>query len=386
VKTILPITVMLLAGSLLAWADPTQTPPGPALSPDAALSRQWEQDSFEADVYPSARAAAKRLGLKWAQELSLSLSEPPEAIRIVAQPSVPPAACQEIRASVQFVFPQTQCVLDEPANPSRTPSTRPSELRVALKMDTPRNRTAPADAPTSGSLTLTLATAPNTVASVSFVDKPWADSFAEFANQRPNQRWLVARPKGPCPTVAAADEEARGSATAAILDIVRARLLQIPGLWSDSNARWVANKIQAQLARGGLITDRFLQRFDRPYGAFYRQAVLVDISQQNIDRLTRECVWGLQEQRETWARTAGSVVILLVVIYALYLFLNAYTKGYFTWRLRTTSLALALLGILAVLFFTTCIRMAHQPGPNTVSDPASQSPSHTDAPATVIER
>jgi len=381
-KTPIYIALLLLAVPLPAQAQPVEMPRLPSPPPSAMTSPEWDQDSFEADVYPSVRAAAKRLGLKWAQDLSLSLKQPPEAIRILPQPSLPPAVCQEVRASVQFVFPQARCSLDDPANPSATPGTPAGELRATLRMDTANNRAGPSDAPTAGTLTLTLAAAPDTIASVSFVDKPWADSFAEFANQRPNQRWIVARPKGPCPTVAAADEEARGSATAAILDIVRARLLQIPGLWSDSNARWVANKIQAQLARGGLIKDRFLQRFDRPYGAFYRQAVLVDISQQNIDRLTRECVWGLQEQRETWARTAGSVVILMAVIYVLYLFLNAYTKGYFTWRLRTTSLALALLGILAVLFFTRYmgVRMAHQPGPNTVSDPASQPPSHTDAP------
>ena len=87
-----------------------------------------------------------------------------------------------------------------------------------------------------------------------------------------------------------------------------------------------------------LLTDRFTQSFDRPYGTVWREAVLVDASPKRVEEIARSLVQGVQSRvvhsRTTWLSFFG----LGGLVFGTYLFLNMATKGYYTWALRLAAL------------------------------------------------
>jgi hypothetical protein len=96
------------------------------------------------------------------------------------------------------------------------------------------------------------------------------------------------------------------------------------------------------------VSDRFVRRFDRPYGQVWHAAVLVDGSPQLLRDMADEVTNDRRAQR---AGTIGNFVKgagVLVVIGLLYLVVNAVTKGYFVRRLRAGALLLALGGIAVI--------------------------------------
>lgn len=108
----------------------------------------------------------------------------------------------------------------------------------------------------------------------------------------------------------------------------------------------------------GLVRDRFDQEIRRPYGTLYRSAVLVRADKQEtirpmVEQLRRDIQSGEVEKlrrRRELLHTIASALGLGLVIFFVYSFLNAGTKGHFAWSLRVLSVGAFGLICLAILY------------------------------------
>lgn len=171
-------------------------------------------------------------------------------------------------------------------------------------------------------------------ASARFVDKPWLSNFAAFVGRTPG-RWIVAHSDKNRPASALADaaRDARAAAAAELTPLVVARFA--PSERYDD--RDVRRLVERHLLSDRLVVDRFPQKFERPYGSLFREAVLVDASDNRLSELALEMRATLAAERRSRIGGLASAAAVLLVTYALYRFANAFTRGYFTWSLRTAA-------------------------------------------------
>ena len=100
---------------------------------------------------------------------------------------------------------------------------------------------------------------------------------------------------------------------------------------------------------GRLVADKFIQRLERPYGAVWRCAVLVDGSSQMIQPLAVGVAGIERNRRVSLLRSAVSIAGMFAVICVLYFILNAATRGYYVWSLRAVMIVAAMAGVLLLL-------------------------------------
>jgi hypothetical protein len=104
----------------------------------------------------------------------------------------------------------------------------------------------------------------------------------------------------------------------------------------------------ADIRNGSFIADRFAQSFAGTAGRIWRQAILINASQDKLAELAHQKKIARQSWRTRWIRELISVVGIMLLICVVYLFLNAATRGYYTWSLRIAAVVLVLAGILLV--------------------------------------
>ena len=99
----------------------------------------------------------------------------------------------------------------------------------------------------------------------------------------------------------------------------------------------------------GLILDRFSQQLYGMAGPICRNALLIDLSPAKIQPLANAKFAIVAEQQKTWARILLSFVGMAAVIALVYVFLNAATRGYYSWSLRIAAVVLLAVGVAIVL-------------------------------------
>lgn len=130
---------------------------------------------------------------------------------------------------------------------------------------------------------------------------------------------------------------------------------------------WLRQELRARLQQGSLareptargpqvrleplVQDRFVQQFDMPHARVWRAAVLVEASPAQVEALSRVMEDRLEQRHVRGATRWGSVAGLILLIVVVYLFLNAATKGYYTWALRGAAVVLFVVGTLCVVVF-----------------------------------
>ena len=196
--------------------------------------------------------------------------------------------------------------------------------------------------------------------------KPWLDDWMSFVNSDSNHRWI----RGDSARTALSAEEAVANACTdaanELLPLVRSQMsANAAGRASIRVAdSFVLQKTTELLVNGTAVQDRFVQRFDRSYGQIWQASVLIDASPRKIEAVARSVADQARadyqeklasQKRQALQQTAtwGSLAAFLAVIVVLYWFLNAATKGYFTWRLRFGAVTLIAFGILWALLFIT---------------------------------
>jgi hypothetical protein len=176
-----------------------------------------------------------------------------------------------------------------------------------------------------------------------FVNKPWVTEWSEFSNNTRPGEWVVGRSQQFCTNEGEADNFARFGAAQQLIPAVVSRL---DGEESASES-FIREKIIEQLRSRG-PSDRFVQRIDRPYGSLYQVAILVPTGDPLASQVAENVSSQLASQKRAARSTFGGIVVLSLVILVLYWFLNAVTKGYFTWRLRMAVVVILLIaGMLA---------------------------------------
>jgi len=191
------------------------------------------------------------------------------------------------------------------------------------------------------------------LAVVPYIDKPWVDRFSEYANRKRSSQFRVVSDK-PYSTEIEARDRAIELAAAHLVDPV-CRQLQHSRYRLKIGRDQMQSQIAAQLtgnlgSRYPVVADKFVQQFRRPFGDVWQVWILVDrvpaINQMAsfYNRRSSAIYEDPAADRTALKTKIVSVVGVVVVILAAYLFLNAATRGYYVWALRVAAVVLALVG------------------------------------------
>ena len=319
------------------------TPPTPALSP---IWSEGVEQEFDADVYPSKVAAVRALGPqigRVVRELPREANSPQELV--LFQQEHDRRLITELRSALQRLLPESPLTLEADQR-----NLGPGEAGITVRFaDTHENvapwaRSSGAVVVSRGAAEASIFTADRRAAVHEFyAEKPWVEDFAGFANARPDLHFVVARSYETCTSESEASRQA--------LDDARAQLTTMLG----KRTEWrVAGLKEPQVTRtdvlnDGFVVDRFAQSFDGSAGRIWRQALLIDVSGAKLVQLAEQKADEAHSARMSWARMGLSVVGVLVLIGAIYFFLNMATMGYYEWSLRIAGIVLAIIAIISVL-------------------------------------
>jgi hypothetical protein len=172
--------------------------------------------------------------------------------------------------------------------------------------------------------------------------KAWLTDFAAFTSTHPGV-WIVGRSHDPCLSEPEAQQAARADAANAVYALLPQRLRDA----DDTDA--LKRSVLSAIAAGGLETDAFPERFDRPYGTVWTDSVLLDASPQKLTSLLDgyDRAWRDHQRRQTLLRAAAAG--LVTAAWLMYIFLNAVTKGYFTTSLRLGAAAVTAAALILFL-------------------------------------
>jgi len=330
----------------------------PALPPsELPAEEDWTPSAehpFVADVYPTLRSAAigvSRISLeKWLQTK--------ECRRIIISGNVSSDLKKEVVAEVIAPLIENRSPridVDIEADGVPQPQTQPGEIvRLNFAVLSRYSKSSGAIEPDSLVVSTTWHDDSQSTSQVQIANEPWCEDFDRWSAQRPGNTWLTAHSGQLCST----REEAMKQALRKVAVKIQRRIApdlphqqpHLDALFTSPDAVWLNMKIVSEL-RGGTFQKRtFCQRLHRPYGDLWRCAILVDASPDRLTYVKGEYLDHLQSWRTSWMRTLLSAAGLLAVIFVVYLFLNAATKGYYVWSIRAAAIVLAAAGIGFVLF------------------------------------
>lgn len=303
----------------------------------AAIWSPGIEDQFEADVYPSKISAVRSLGLRMAKPVRQVLGDQALPMRIIVlNDNIDHQLIQEFGNAVAKAFPETSWFVR-----NEWSEIEPDEVWMKLEFVDVGTRSVQWQSNTDQTITsgrieaTAMVKDKQSTINARFVEKPWVDDFTEFLNNKPNSRFLVAKSSESCLSEAEANRQAMENACAQVGPLLTN--LQDPIKFSSSD-----------ILENGLIMDRFVQSFYGSAGKIWRQALLIDTSKEKLNRLVRRNIQLARARRFSFIRTFSSMAGLFILIIIVYAFLNAATKGYYTWSLRVAGFVLAL--ILIFLF------------------------------------
>ena len=304
------------------------------------------EDEFEANIYPSKLSAVRSLGLHITETIKQVYGETSPSGFILFQGAHERGLIEEFGKAIACKFPDIKWTIAP-----ETVAVQPDE--VGIRIDIVNVHTHPApwmsgseNEMTTGTIRASvLAADRQTSLSAEFVDKPWVEDFAGFLNTRPNSRFLIARSAESCMSEVEANNKAFQNACTQVADMIGQTPLRRDGI-PISFAKPVDS---TDILEGNFILDRFVQSFDGAAGKIWRQALLIDISAEKLKNLAQRKAIIAQARKTGFARMFFSILGLIVLITVVYAFLNAATKGYYTWSLRIAGAVFALIVIILLL-------------------------------------
>jgi hypothetical protein len=302
--------------------------------------RDVVDEQFDASIYPSTTLAARALGRQVAVHVNFNVLPEdtlPTDIKVVDgfglddSSQAAEALAGQLRA--EFEAP-TEIHPEHFQVPSRLSSPGEvvvilSQLRLQIAAGAPwdsrsRERT--------GTLQATVMGQRNKVSvATQFIEKPWVTSFDEFISRRPESTFLLARTARVCSTEQAAHLEADERAAESISKMVTPLVLAAAGpgeVRADLNVQ-VRNTARWLIQSGYFVRDRFAQKLTRPYGEVWREAVLVEVTPDEINGLRRYALEVSQHRQRESVTFYGGLLALFALVVVLYVFLNQATKGYY---------------------------------------------------------
>jgi hypothetical protein len=180
--------------------------------------------------------------------------------------------------------------------------------------------------------------------SVRFDEKPWAVDLSAFAAADRGRQWVVGQSDRPCATPDEAERNARADAARQLAVLVEQAHF--------ANGRTPGDPIgraEAAVAGGRFVADRLTRRFHRDYGDVWYDAVLVDASPANLQALADETAGLARARRASFVARVASGAAMVAVIFIIYVVVNAFTRGYFVWRLRAATALVLVVALGALL-------------------------------------
>jgi len=313
----------------------------------AAIWLPGIEDEFEANVYPSKLSAARSLGLRIGQAVGRVFDAQVSPKRFVLfQGAHDRSLLDEFGEALTRAFPDTQWSIEP-----ETAAVQDDE--VGVRLDFVNIKTHPAawmresdSEATSGAVQASVLSQ-NRHASIkaNFSEKPWVEDFSAFLNTKPNRRFVIAKSTESCMTAGEANRQALENACAQLTQM----LSRISRRRSGVPAPLASRVDSDDILEGNLVLDRFVQSFEGSAGRIWRQALLIDGSTSKLEQLAHRKVMMARAMKMNWARMFLTVFGLLVLITIVYVFLNAATKGYYTWSLRIAGIVLAAIAIILLL-------------------------------------
>jgi hypothetical protein len=366
-------------------ADPGLIRPARSHSGDPLerLSDPGLVDQLGADVYPSIQTAAVQCALRLAARYGEVARDEEKVRTIHVSGRMGAAVLAQVEATLQRKYTWLH-ITTEPAPRGEAPDPRQTRVEAPPSIPpqpgqalTTQDVPAPSDAQ-PGILSLTLSASPlrdepgslETIVRGTLAgnrgritqqtrasDKLWVEDLAAWKStlrlsqeESRRQPYIVI-----ISSLAAGRQEVRNEAIRRAAQHVAAFLNSRMAVRGPA-ATAIPETVEAELRRGTLIRDEFLQRFERPYGTVYRQALLVDVSDDQLNMLTSRAISGASRRAQQMAqdqmhvrRSIASAVGLALLILVVYLFLNAATKGYYLWSLRIAGSVLLVAGVLTVM-------------------------------------
>ncbi|MBP7933702.1 MAG: hypothetical protein KA354_03545 [Phycisphaerae bacterium] len=348
---------------------------GPRVNGPKTTAVEWtpsEQHAFEADLYPSKQSATVALARHSLNQFLAELM-PNETLRVVhlsvsedlngaildrmtqqitqqinlaasvRSPSRPPGT--PLQVTVDAVHATASAPAD---SPSPTPGAM--TMRFVTTRDLPPEQSANSEV---GEIQLTLRTqGGELVRTARFVNAPWTEDFTRWTQQGPGT-WVLGESDQLWPT----EDQARADAFQRAAEGIERHLrdyIARTGRYTPVSVfaerpGWLSNQITGELQSGSLVKTEFNQGFERPYGKVYRRAVLVKLPPEHLQKLADRYYRHVDQVRETWGRSAKSSLALLALIFVVYLVLNAATRGYYVWVMRTAAGVAAVIGVVVIL-------------------------------------
>lgn len=313
----------------------------------AAIWTPGIEDEFEADVYPSMKSAVRGIGSdigKYVLELVGDVNHPAQIT--IFQEASDHQLIQELKSAIRKSMPELNCAIETDLR-----NLDPNEVGITMWVVSKGSQAAPwANSPevrtANGIIQSSVFTkGRNVLAQSYFIEKPWIEDFSGFLNTRPNSRFTVAKSSESCMSEAEANNQAVQNACAQ----VAAMIGQAPVRHSGVPVSFARPVTPADIVEGGFILDRFVQSFEGTAGKIWRQALLIDASTDKLKNLARQKAAIARIRKRTFAGLFFSVAGLILLITVVYAFLNAATKGYYTWSLRIAGVVFALVLIILLL-------------------------------------
>ena len=337
------VRIQEVSGDGLTIVNPPTLPgSGPVLSVPSPIWSEGVEDEYVADVYPSRKRAVGALGSRlqeWIGQVVEEASQPAEVV--LFQEDHQRSLLWELERAIETALPDVRCSIEAGLR-----NIEPHEIGVTFQFadvrteSILRGRSHRELRTVSGQVTARARHGrQETNVTQSFAEKPWVEDFASFANERPQEQYIVARSWETCTSENEARDQALRDATNQVSALVAQK-------WPGRPAQTVSS---TDLLDGGFVLDQFVQSFDGMSGRFWREAMLVDTSAQKLGRLGSRMAAQVRVQRITWAGMILSALGVLVVIIVAYLFLNMATKGYYVWSLRIAGTVLAIAGVISIL-------------------------------------
>lgn len=312
----------------------------------AAIWLPGIEDEFEADVYPSKLSAVRSLGLHIGEPVRQVFGVTSPSGFILFRGAHDRGLIEEFGRAITRTYPDANWTIAP-----ETVAVQPDEVGIRIDLVKIQTHAAPwlsgsENEMVSGTIQASVLAGDRQASmSAEFVDKPWVDDFSGFLNTRPNSRFIIVRSAESCMTEAEANQQAVQNACAQVADMLDQTLPRRSGV-PVSFAKPVNS---ADILEGNFILDRFVQSFQGAAGKIWRQALLVDVSTEKLKNLAQRKAIIALARKTSFARMFFSVIGLIVLITAVYAFLNAATKGYYVWSLRISGIVFALVVIILLL-------------------------------------
>jgi len=297
---------------------------------------------FHADVYPNQELAARALGGSIGTSILVKgHGDKPLVIHgMDSETSVDLLAdfCEGILhtapdVTLNTVFSQT------PQSPVADSNHLELSLFIEKRLQGPTLRETPGSPkPWQGEVTAILATPSRTQTwKVPFREVPWLTHTAAYLNEPGQQQRVIVYSRESSGTAA----EARHQALQQARQYIQTQINTEPASHFSVTT--------AELNRFDIIQDSFVQSLGGTAGRIWRQALLLDVSPEKIAALKQAKQATRVTDRKTWFSLLVSAVGLGLVILILYIFLNAATRGYYTWSLRVA--AVVVTGVILAAIF-----------------------------------